>query len=254
MGYNKVIVIAEHSLEIFQYEKEFIPRPRNVRPYQDVLSSSLLAVGGENTSQQIKAGKRRDNARRARVAFGRLVRANLRGMENPILFTFTYRENETSLSKCYRDFSSFIQALRYRFSKTFRYICVPEFQKRGAVHFHALFWGLPSSLVFSERQTRFFASIWGLGFIFLKETDGHARLSHYLAKYMSKAYLDPRLFNQKAYVASRNIFRPQIYSNVPVWPFLDDYGLVSSLPLQEKEYSTKYLGKGRYRSFNLSTK
>ncbi|HEV7423767.1 MAG TPA: hypothetical protein VGO21_01100, partial [Candidatus Paceibacterota bacterium] len=130
-------------------------------------------------------------------------------------------------------------------------ICVPEFQKRGAVHFHALFWGLPEEIFLQERKTRMLAGFWAKGFVYLKETDGNEKLSFYLSKYMAKAFIDPRLKNQKCYVASRNIQRPKVIVGAsPLWPILEDYGITGE-PLVDREYDTKYLGKGRYRLFKI---
>src|SRR5690606_27837965 len=105
-------------------------------------------------------------------------------------------------------------ALRNKFGKAFSYIAVSEFQKRGAIHFHALFWGLPAEVFSQERQTRTIALIWKQGFVYMKETDGNDKLSSYLAKYMVKTFTDPRLKNKKAYLASRNIKRPKIIAGV----------------------------------------
>src|SRR5690606_15820961 len=101
--------------------------------------------------------------------------SNLGGSSLPILATLTYRDNFTDLSGAYKHFSAFIQSLRHKFGKTFKYICVPEFQKRGAVHFHALFWGLPENLLSLERKSRTLATIWGKGFVYLKQTDGNEK-------------------------------------------------------------------------------
>lgn len=253
MGYNKIIV-AGNSFEIYEYDKNISPFAgiRKQRPKGEV-GERLLASRGEDVLSSERLGKRHDNANRSRLAFARFVRSNLVGTDRPALFTLTYKENMCDLKQGYRDFTSFVQALRYRFGQGFRYICVPEFQKRGAVHFHALFWGLPEELVFrQERKTRFFAKLWGLGFVYIKPTDGNERLSYYLAKYMTKAYLDPRLRNCKAYVGSRNCFRPSVMSDVsPVWPILEDYGVMKLDPLREKLYMTQWLGRGRYRLYKL---
>jgi len=252
MGYSK-FVISGNYVEVYEYEKN-IP-PYRLAPRRSVRRSKdkVLGVGGENVFLERKLGKRRDNANRARIAFARRIRANLGGVDKPVLITLTYAENQLSLRDAYRDFSSFVQALRYRHEDRFKYICVPEFQKRGAVHFHALFWGLPEAVVSSERQTRFLAGLWGRGFVYIKQTDGHEKLSWYLAKYMSKAYLDARLAHYKAYVASRNIDRPRVYSGIaPLYPVLDDYGLSPSDILHEKRFMTYWLGRAVYRRYQKS--
>jgi len=236
MAYNK-FVISGDQVELYEYEKN-LSIFRKVRVYNANRNvGSLLGVGGENTFSERELGKRRDNAFRSRGSFRRLVRSNLDGFNKPVLVTITYAENQTDLRRGYFDFTSFVQSLRYHIGKEFKYIAVPEFQERGAVHFHALMWGISEKLVLSERQTRFFAKLWGKGFIYLTQTDGNERLSSYLAKYMTKAYLDPRLRSCKAYVASRNILRPRVLSGVsPIWPVFEDLGLSTFSLLHSREY------------------
>jgi len=252
MGYNKVVV-SGNILEIYEYDKNIrlFTRPKRKNAVRN--DRPLLDTDGANLLQAREVGKRRDSARRARVAFGRLVRSNLVGAERPILLTLTYAENVQSLKLGYRDFTSFVQALRYHLGQDFKYVSVPEFQKRGALHFHALVWGLPEALVLRERSDRFLAKLWSKGFIFLTQTDGNEKLSHYLTKYMSKAYLDPRLKGCKAYVGSRNLMRPTSMAGVsPLWPILDEYKLSPDMLLRSVEYMTQWLGKGRYRRYQIN--
>jgi len=251
MGYNKIIVSGP-LIETYEYEKNIHPyiRPRT-RASSDV-SSEVLDSDRANPLSERVLGKRRDNAKRAQNDFGRLVRANLDGVVRPLLLTITYAQNQEDLAAAFGDFTAFIEALRYRYGKGFKYIAVPEFQKRGAVHFHALFWGLSEALLFRERKTRELAQAWGRGFIYIKPTDGNEKLSWYLAKYMSKAYLDPRLAGCKAYVASRNVSRPRVMSGIsPLWPLLDDLGLSPSNMLHEKRFMTYWLGRAVYRRYQL---
>lgn len=225
--------------------------PRN---FTLVSGEQNLAVDGVVALQQSepeKKGKRRDNAQRASMAFGRLVRSNLDGVENPILATFTYKENVRDFSYSARTFNLFIQRLRRRFGSGFRYIAVPEFQKRGAIHYHALFWGLPVGLVHRERQTRELANTWGQGFVDVLLTDGDKKISYYLAKYMVKALKDERLTGKKAYFASRNVKRPLLVKNVFDVSFvLRDIGLDGAEPEYSKKFSTPWLGECSYRVYN----
>jgi len=251
MGYNRFIKYGE-TFELYEYDREPLPaRKRTTRVRHDDDGDSNMGADGKDSLSERQLGKRRDNAKSAAMAFRRLVSSNLTGTEPPILVSLTYAENQEDLSIGYADFRSFIQALRYKFGKAFRYVCVPEFQARGAVHFHALFWGLPFELVSQERSTRTIAMMWGHGFIDMIPTDGHEKISSYLAKYMSKAFTDPRLRNQKAYTASRNVLRPTVGKGfAPVWPVLDDY--VGNSPIvMQKTYWTKYLGNCKYTVYQI---
>lgn len=235
MGYTKAITYGD-TLEIYEYEGDLSPhrkREKENRHKPDV---------------DEKYEKRKDNMMQAKRNFRRLVAANL-SKEKPLLISLTYEENMQDISIGYKDFRSFIQALRYRFD--FKYIAVPEFQKRGAVHFHALFWGLPHD-VLRERKTRLIAGIWAKGFVDIIETDGHGKLSSYLAKYMAKAFINRRLKNQKAYVSSRNIKRPVIESNALILPLLYQYVGESDKPVIDRKYETRRLGECRYRLFKIT--
>jgi len=253
MGYNKMLVYGS-KVELYEYEKNIntIRGIRNKREFKSEISNGELALSGVDDVQQIQVGKRQDSARHASMVFRRLVSSNLVGTDLPLLVTITYSINQTDLRQGYRDFKSFNQALRYKFGKDFKYICVPEFQKRGAVHFHALYWGLPERIFLEERKTRFLARLWGQGFIYLKQTDGNIKISSYLAKYMSKAFCDMNLKNQKAFVCSRNVLRPVVYSGIDsIFYLLDDYVGMDIVPCKEKRFMSKWLGEVRYREYDI---
>lgn len=253
MGYNK-FVVSGNVFELYEYEKNIEEYRAIKRKHEKPVDNGNLGTTGSDEELERKLGKRRDNAKRAVMAFRRLVLCQLGRGENPILITLTYAENMEELGQGYRDFKAFINALRYRYGEQFRYVCVPEFQKRGALHFHALFWDLPKAdiLLQTERQTRLIASLWKRGFVFLKKTDGNNKLSSYLSKYMSKAFVDIRLRNQRAFSSSRNCLRPIVGSGFhAVNIVLDAWELSTETPLQTTQYETKWLGKGRYSLFEI---
>ena len=138
MGYNKIISYG-NTLELYEYEKDvFTYKGTIINSWERKLDDKDLGIDGEDTLSERKLGKRQDNARRASLDFRRIVASNLGGSSRPLLITLTYRDNFTDLKKSYRHLSSFIQSLRHKYGKDFRYVCVPEFQTRGAVHYHAL--------------------------------------------------------------------------------------------------------------------
>jgi hypothetical protein len=254
MGYNKFITYG-NTVETFYYERPLPVRhgQRRIHKVRDV-PPGLVDDASDTLRQEEFTVKRKDNARRASVVFRRLVMANLGGSANPLLLTLTYRDNQEDLHVGYHDFGSFIQSLRHKFGTSFRYIAVPEFQKRGAVHFHALVWGLPESVYQEERHTRLVAGLWKHGFVYMKETDGHEKLSSYLTKYMAKSFIDYRLKNQKAYVCSKNMKRPVIesgLSNFAMSIMSEDWGIDKMKPTKEKSYETKWLGKADHKTYTL---
>ncbi|HUD45131.1 MAG TPA: hypothetical protein VMR41_06310 [Patescibacteria group bacterium] len=250
MGYIKAIIYGD-NLELYTYEKNIKYNGRGgTKPKMGTSVPLLVDDRGVAVRQLIQ--KRRDNASRSANTFRRLVLANLSVSSPPALITCTYAKNQTNIRIAYQDFRSFIGTLRYRFGKKFRYITVPEFQKRGAIHFHSLFWGLPENISTDERHTRLVASMWGHGFVDCYLTDGNEKISSYIAKYMAKSYLDDRLGFSKAYRCSRNILRPIIEKNLGGLFYLSEmYNLgVDNFPCKDKQFDTQWLGKGRYRHYN----
>lgn len=257
MSYIKVTTYGDY-VEINEYEHDLIRNHdgRAGRRSSAISNDNLGASGEDSLSERDtsnEVGRRSDNAWRASMAFRRLVSANLgRGSAPPLLATLTYRSNFTELSAAYKHFTTFAQSLRRKFGNEFKYLCVPEFQKRGAVHFHAFFWGLPEEVFLLERKNRTLAQIWSHGFVDLKRTDGAGALAGYLAKYLTKAYEDPRLKNQKAYVASRNIIRPEVFAgNFSADRILFELG-VNSDPEISREYNTKWFGRATYRKYKIN--
>jgi hypothetical protein len=182
-----------------------------------------------------------------------LVRANLSGTECPVFFTFTMA-SIVRIELGYRLFTEFIIRLRRKYGQCPRYIAVPEFQKRGAVHFHVLFWGLPENIVHYERMYRSIQHCWSWGFVDCINTDGSPKLASYVAKYMSKAVFDDRLSGKKAYSCSRNVLRPVF---LPYASALDcsvelfGVDLSTVVACKRRDFDTKWLGRGRYIKYEL---
>lgn len=224
-----------------------------------------------------KQERRLDNVKRAANTFRRLVRANLAKYGPPALMTLTTAENE-DIEAGYKHFTAFGKQLRKNFGNGLVWIGVPEFQKRGAVHFHVLIWGLPPKIpcVLSrefytdktgkkhrkhvclkesgcERNTRTLAPLWGRGFLDICTTDGNTRLSSYLAKYMSKAMHDKRLVAKRAYSATRNVVRPSHFNTAfQIRMAYEAVGLtVDNSPMKTREYDTLFLGRCVYKSYQL---
>ncbi|MES3005550.1 MAG: hypothetical protein V4664_01235 [Patescibacteria group bacterium] len=141
----------------------------------------------------------------------------------------------------YECFSSFVRRMRIKYGQGWSYIAVPEFQTRGAVHFHVLAWGLSQNLVEDERDTRTIQRLWSYGTCDLIKTDGSSGLAGYMAKYMQKALFDERLLQQKAYVCSRNIMRPMSYSLSSIADYADLIFGEKTL-VDRREFLTQWLG------------
>lgn len=241
---HETAVKSGDYIEIFQYEKR--PSPKDPARSENRVKSS------SNGSRLSRASKRADfSLRRARRNFIRIARSNLTETAKPAFLTLTFSAN-ASLSYAAPRFNGFTKKLSYHFPGV-RYLAVPEFQKRGAVHYHLLVWGLPKQTVLYERNTRFLADLWGHGFIDAIPTDGSTKLASYMAKYLFKAIQDVRLVGRRAYTASRNILRPVFNFPPRAIAFLSEvWGSdVTTEVLTDRKYPTQWLGWCRYRLIKI---
>lgn len=255
MGYVKIISYS-NLVEIYEYEGNIRVHGRKRRDVENSVGSKDISTcrADDGVESEQRKTRQAGNARRSVLAFKRLVSANLSEFDRPIFLTLTYAENQTDLRVARADWNAFTKLLTGRYGKQIRYVCVPEFQKRGAVHFHTLVWGLPSDLVIQERHTRELAGLWGKGFIDILATDGHKKIAGYLAKYMKKSFLDDRLAGMRAWTASRNMKRPFIDKNTMKLPYYYGYkgiDLSTASVLHTSEFETQWLGKGRFTLFAI---
>jgi len=233
IAYTKIVQSGE-MLEIYDYEKA--PTPKRFT------SKKKKRRSGRRLSR---------NVVRARDNFRRMVRASLyRGA--PYFITLTMVSTE-SIKTAYKCFSKFSTNLRKSFGNDIAWVAVPEFQKRGAVHFHCLVWGIPYEVYQRERDTRDLQALWSRGWLDILASDGSPKISSYMAKYMSKSMYDERLSGQKSYTASRNCMRSVLF-NTPTqiasieenYPELRDESELDAIEV-EKVYSTQWLGRCHYR-------
>jgi len=261
MEHTNVLYYAD-VVEVTRYERR--PEPRNhkrrgSRNADDVgggIALQQLSFDGEVVERQEerKTVRSEDDARRAVLVFRRLAYTNIKGLGNPVLASFTYKENMVDFDTAREDWRAFAKRATTAFGSSFRYICVTEFQERGAIHYHALLWGIPQSVIASERYTRLVASLWGKGFTDLRQTDGSTKLATYLSKYTSKTFSDIRLSGRRAYTTSRDILRPVLDRGAVLAMYFqgDLQGvpdLSTGVVAYESEYDTLSLGRANYKKY-----
>lgn len=173
--------------------------------------------------------------RRARTALRRRINANAglwrdpveKVFYKPLFVTLTFREKVEDIRWANREFSKFVMRFNYHVFGSRRarlkYVTVIEFQERGAVHYHSLFFNCP---FVPGLKTRLF-ELWGhagneAGVDF-KSIRKVRVVGNYLVKYMSKEFDDPRLHGKKTYFTSRGLTKPLT--------FRDDFRIADMLSL-----------------------
>ncbi len=147
---------------------------------------------------------------RSKLECQRLAKANFSDWETFI--TLTFKDNVTDIKAANKQFRYFIDKVQ-RVKKDFKYLCVPEFQERGAAHYHLLtnIKIDDSKLMFKQEDNKKFIHIkyWNLGHNRVDKIKGDAKkIIGYIAKYMTKD-IDKRLFNRHRYFYSRNLKQPK---------------------------------------------
>lgn len=140
-------------------------------------------------------------------------------IENAHLFksfvTLTFKDNITELDYANNKFRSFVVMVK-RIYPDFKYLAVPEFQKRGAVHYHLMTnLSVHDKKVIQKQKGKknmYDVKYWNHGFssVFdLALTDDKFSVAAYMTKYFFKD-IDNRLFGRNKILYSRSLKKPLI--------------------------------------------
>lgn len=157
------------------------------------------------------------NAIRSNLNCQRIAKANKDYWETFI--TLTFSENLTDIVQANKIFGNWASNIR-KLKKDFKYIAVPEFQKRGAVHYHVLSnLGIEDKEIILKQQKKTGKAVkyddlydvryWSKGFArvdFIK--NDYKKIYGYICKYMTKD-IDNKLFGKHRYFNSQNLIKPK---------------------------------------------
>lgn len=196
---NQKAIISGKIVEFYKYEIGY--------KVGEQKKSSSERKGQDSTSKETKQENRNKTASRARQRIRRLANAN------PALtkfVTLTFAENIKDNQTANKLFKDFILRLRYYCRKNkqsnLKYICVVEYQKRGAIHYHML-----CNLPYIKKSE--LADIWKHGFVKINYIDNVDNVGAYICKYMQKNNTDERLIGNRAYFTSQNLTQPEEITN-----------------------------------------
>lgn len=130
--------------------------------------------------------------------------------------TLTFAENVIDLSYANNEFNKWVRKVRRVFPE-FAYLAVPEFQKRGAVHYHLL----TNLKTFSDilplqkgtQDYMFDVKYWNNGFTSVFDIDNQADENFSVALYIGKYFwkdVDSRLFGRRKIMYSQNLKKPDV--------------------------------------------
>lgn len=230
----KLIRVGEY-FQLYYFNKIKLKKDNNLEKNKDVkLIDNDFLIKKENYQKNPeKKVIDEKNINRSKFAFQRLVKANEKKWKTFI--TLTFSENVDSIKEANKKFNAWRTKIK-SIKKDFSYIGVPEYQKRGAVHYHILTnleikqiykymrrGKLRETLLiipqenFSEKQLAkmsvekrkkcYDVKYWPHGFTSVFPVE-NINVVGYMSKYMTKSS-DNRLFGQRRYFYSQNLDRPE---------------------------------------------
>lgn len=211
-NYYKMYYLDKHQVYSDKgYEKEYIFDKQDIK----------VNFHHDKEPPKIKTISK-DNLTKTRNTLTNLIKANEHEFKTFITLTFDSKKiniNINDITECNSKFNIWKTYIKQLF-KDFKYIAVPEFQKRGAVHYHLLTnIEYDSKLLTTERKIWSNKSKsykigkdvvgWSYGYTMAMNMTDYNVIS-YLTKYLQKD-VDDRLFGQRKFFHSRNLIKPTTY-------------------------------------------
>ncbi len=168
----------------------------------------------------------------------------------PIFITLTFAENITEVEKANYEFTKFIQRFNYEIihKKSYlKYTVVIEFQERGAVHYHVVFYNLP----FIKNLKNKLLKIWGCGFTNYRKIKNVKDVGNYMSKYMTKHINDARLYGKKCYFPSRGLKKPIVKNDQNAVDFVLNF-LPESAIVYDKTFPHKQCDSIHFTRYDLT--
>lgn len=245
---DKKLIISGNVVELYTYDEKIridpLPQSRPGKPKE------RFSKNDERTDSSLHRSKKQ---------LKRLINANVGfhkdeagKLYKPVFVTLTFKENVIDVDQANYEFTKFIQRLNFQLFKErishLMYVVAIEFQKRGAVHYHVVFFNLPFVYKIRDRLGK----IWGGGMVDAQSVKNTIHdVGNYLTKYMTKEQSDPRLCGKKSYFSSKNLYKPVTIKDpakiFAIMHFIDAKEKQYERRVENPEYGPPY----RYEIYNV---
>ncbi len=192
------------------------------------------------------------NINRSKNEMQRLIKTNEDDFKTFI--TLTFEENIIDIDKANKKFNIWRTYIK-RLKNDFKYVCVPEFQKRGAVHYHLLTNIDYTDFSLLSKDERHIWSKedkcwqigrdvvgWSYGINMAKDMKDE-NVVGYLTKYMTKD-IDDRLWGHRRYLYSQNLKKPSVsYLDLETADVIDFLTFQDNIKNYTENYKNVYADK-----------
>ena len=235
---NYKAICSGNIIEVYNYEEPLF--------YGFDNSNHGIGKGKKKVDDKKDFIKRRDNMNASKMKLRRLINSNITKFSKFV--TLTFKENIQDIKEAKDIFKKFVKKLNYQRKKqnksNLKYVYVIEFQQRGSIHFHCVFFNL--DFIKNEELQR----IWQHGFTKINVITNVDNVGAYVVKYMDKSLIDTRLNGHDLYGRSKGNLKESVIVKRPqeVKLILEAY---QNKICFEKSYNTDYNGKVQYYQINL---
>lgn len=223
-----------YNLKVIEYENktDFVFYDYSIMKMKEGIQKPKKIKVKKIEDKQVKENKKSESAKMDETDSQKITRENLlkssrllyqyaeaNASEFKTFVTLTFKENITNVNEANKKFDIWRTKFKLECKKLgydMKYLGVPEFQKRGAVHYHLLL-NIPIECpLFIEQENKkecYDVKYWSYGFssVFdlVNKTDEKFNVVKYIAKYFFKD-IDNRLFMHKKVLKSNNLNKPKI--------------------------------------------
>lgn len=230
---NIKIIKCGNIFELYEYQIPYI------------YNLGKVSTSTRDKEEDSPSTVRNDNIARTQRKIKRLINSNsfVYGFK-PVFITYTFAKNIKDIKEANRKLKNHHLNLARLVGRRIRCLTVPELQKRGAIHYHIVYFDLP----YIPNIKKVFQKSWGHGFLKIKVLYHVKNIGAYISKYFSKQWASERVIGTKGFFSSSNLFQPEIYRDVAI---LSKYGnLVKEF--SEPFFSNKF-GTIQYSQFRVSS-
>jgi len=201
--YTQKAMVCNSAFEFFHYTSViFLNQKVNIKT--DYTLIELVAMLLFTCSKE-GLQKRRQNALASARRLRSLIYGNFDINDKFITLTFADDNdfNITNLKICNKRKERYIAKL-LEIKPDLKYVVVPEYQKRGAVHYHMI-----CNLPYMPKDD--FHSLWSYGFSSIRAMGNLQKAYKYLSKYITKGFMNPDFYRLRRYYVSNSCVRPTAF-------------------------------------------
>lgn len=213
--YDVKVISCGNYFQVYQYMNKKLISDKSLEKEKKPVVLSEKTKSEEFGYKEIEE----KNIKRSKMSLQRLIKANEEKFK--VFITLTFEENMADIKQANKLLSKFLNNMKNRYFSDLCYICIPEFQKRGAIHYHLItnidydnlkLFSQEEKKIWDRRKSKWqifkTCFYWKYGYSSVIKLE-NINIVGYLSKYMTKD-IDNRLFGFRRYTYSQNLIHPTI--------------------------------------------